>query len=45
MCAGVQTTLLESVRTAKAQSPPIWFLVRLEEHWGLVLLTVLLVFC
>ncbi|PVH66428.1 hypothetical protein PAHAL_1G243200 [Panicum hallii] len=32
MCALVRITLLQSVRTAKATTPPTWLLASLEEH-------------
>ncbi|PVH61984.1 hypothetical protein PAHAL_3G171400 [Panicum hallii] len=32
MCALVWNTLLQSVRTAKATTPPTWLLASLEEH-------------
>ncbi|PVH38507.1 hypothetical protein PAHAL_5G274100 [Panicum hallii] len=32
MCAVVRITLLQSVRTAKATTPPTWLLASLEEH-------------
>ena len=32
MCALVRNTLLQSVRTAKATTPPTWSLASLEEH-------------
>ncbi|PVH32820.1 hypothetical protein PAHAL_9G494500 [Panicum hallii] len=37
MCALVRITLLQSVRTAKATTPPTWLLARLEEHRGTVI--------
>ena len=37
MCALVRNTLLQSVRTAKATTPPTWSLANLEEHRGTVI--------
>src|SRR6185503_11974719 len=37
MCALVRNTLLQSVRTAKATTPPTWSLASLEEHGGTVI--------
>ena len=37
MCALVRNTLLQSVRTAKATTPPTWSLASLEEHRGTVI--------
>src|SRR6185312_3272636 len=37
MCALVWNTLLQSVRTAKATTPPTWSLASLEEHRGTVI--------
>src|SRR6185295_6269323 len=37
MCALVRSTLLQSVRTAKATTPPTWSLASLEEHRGTVI--------
>ena len=47
MCALVRNTLLQSVRTAKATTPPTWSLASLEEHrgYGNLLPIVLSVFC
>ena len=37
MCALVRNTSLQSVRTAKATTPPTWSLASLEEHRGTVI--------
>ena len=37
MCALVRNTLLQSVRTARATTPPTWSLASLEEHRGTVI--------
>src|SRR6185437_11196438 len=37
MCALVRNTLLQSIRTAKATTPPTWSLASLEEHRGTVI--------